>query len=328
MKTYVHSNGCVFREKLAKMTLIVSFEVTNQVMDRLVAIKSFVEVANRRSFTKASESLGLSRLQVSRHVQEVESWLNQRLLHRTTRKVSLTAAGEQAYIRCQKILDETAAMVFESTQLSEELTGTIRVASPIGLAQNMLIDAVIEFTQQNSSVVIDIIASDSFTEPVDERVDIALRYTEKPDDSLIARKLMSIDSAICASQQYLKDNGTPTNPKDLEEHNCLIHLETNHWQLVRGGEVFEPSVAGSIRANELGTLMTAAMRDKGIIRAPCDLANPLVEQGKLEYILTEYTSPSYALWAVYLSRSYQTPLVRSFIDFLANCWSKDINRLI
>ncbi|KJY83977.1 LysR family transcriptional regulator [Vibrio galatheae] len=296
-------------------------------MDRLIAIKSFVEVANRKSFTKAADSLGLSRLQISRHVQDVESWLNQRLLHRTTRKVSLTASGEQAYIRCQRILDEAAAMVFEAEKLNDELVGTIRIASPIGLAQNMLIGAIMDFTNHHPLVVIDIIASDKFTELVDERVDIALRYTEKPDDNLIARKLMSIDSGLCATRRYLEKYGEPAHPQDLEQHNCLVHLDIKHWRLVKDSDLFEPSIAGNIRANELTTLMTAAMNDKGIVRAPCDLANPLVEEGKLEYILKDYASPSYALWAVYLSRSYQTPLVRRFIDYLVDHWQEDILRL-
>ncbi len=295
-------------------------------MDRLVAIKSFVEVANRKSFTQAADTLGISRLQITRHVQEVESWLNQRLLHRTTRKVSLTSAGEQAYIRCQRILDETAAMVFESKLQTEALTGTLRVAAPIGLAQNMLIHAILDFTQRHPHVIIEIVASDTVSELVDERLDIALRYTEQPDANLIARKLMSIDSGILATRNYLNQFGEPNHPNELEQHNCLVHLQTKSWRLVKGSEVFEPNIKGNIRANELATLMTAACHDKGIIRAPCDLANPLVEQGKLTYILKDYRSPSYALWAVYLSRSYQTPLVRSFIDYLAEQWSEDIIR--
>ncbi|POF53899.1 LysR family transcriptional regulator, partial [Vibrio vulnificus] len=115
-------------------------------MDRLDAIKSFIEVANCRSFTQAAETLSLSRLQVTRHVQEVESWLQQRLLHRTTRKVSLTHAGEQAFIRCQRILDEAAALELDAVQSRDSLTGSIRISAPIGFSQHHLIDAVSAFT--------------------------------------------------------------------------------------------------------------------------------------------------------------------------------------
>ena len=165
-------------------------------MDRLVAIRSFVEVANAKSFTKAAESLDISRLQVSRHVQEVENWLQQRLLHRTTRKVSLTHAGEQAFVRCQRILDEAAALELDSMCGKDALVGTIRVAAPIGFAQNLLIDRVQNFVSLHPKVVIDILASDQNSELVDERVDVALRFTDKPADNLIARRLMAIDLSL------------------------------------------------------------------------------------------------------------------------------------
>ena len=202
-------------------------------MDRLVAIRSFVEVANAKSFTKAAESLDISRLQVSRHVQEVENWLQQRLLHRTTRKVSLTHAGEQAFVRCQRILDEAAALELDSMSAKEALAGTIRVASPIGFAQNLLIDRVQNFVSLHPKVVIDILASDQNSELVDERVDVALRFTDKPADNLIARRLMAIDTAICASRDYLSEFGEPKHAEELVDHNCLTHLNVKNWLFVK-----------------------------------------------------------------------------------------------
>ncbi|MCG9595696.1 LysR family transcriptional regulator [Vibrio sp. Isolate25] len=295
-------------------------------MDRLTAIRSFIEVANTKSFTKASDALDISRLQVSRHVQEIESWLQQRLLHRTTRKVSLTDAGEQAYVRCQRILDEAAALELEANNRKDALIGTIRVASPIGLAQNLLIDIVEKFVSRYPQVVIDILASDQYSELVDERVDVALRFTDTPADNLIARRLMAIDMAVCASQTYLDSVGEPKVAEELSEHNCLTHLNTKNWSFVKDNQTIDVSVSGNIRANDLGTLVKVALNGKGIIRLPCDLANPLIEKGELVSILRDCHCPSYALWAVYLSRSYQQPVVRQFIDFLVECWKDDIKR--
>lgn len=295
-------------------------------MDRLVAIRSFVEVANAKSFTKAAESLDISRLQVSRHVQEVENWLQQRLLHRTTRKVSLTHAGEQAFVRCQRILDEAAALELDSMCGKEALVGTIRVASPIGFAQNLLIDRVQNFVSLHPQVVIDILASDQNSELVDERVDVALRFTDKPADNLIARRLMAIDTAICASREYLAEYGEPQHAEELTKHNCLTHLNAKNWLFVKDNQTLDVAVSGNIRANDLSTLVKVAVNGKGVIRLPCDLANPLIERGELISILNDYHYPSYALWAVYLSRSYQQPLVRQFIDYLVECWQDDIKR--
>lgn len=295
-------------------------------MDRLVAIRSFVEVANAKSFTKAAESLDISRLQVSRHVQEVENWLQQRLLHRTTRKVSLTHAGEQAFVRCQRILDEAAALELDSMSGKEALAGTIRVASPIGFAQNLLIDRVQDFVSRHPKVVIDILASDQNSELVDERVDVALRFTDKPADNLIARRLMAIDTAICASRDYLSEFGEPKHAEELVDHNCLTHLNVKNWLFVKDNQTVDVEVSGNIRANDLSTLVRVAVNGKGVIRLPCDLANPLIEKGELISILNDYHYPSYALWAVYLSRSYQQPIVRQFIDYLVECWQEDIKR--
>ncbi|OOE48873.1 LysR family transcriptional regulator [Salinivibrio kushneri] len=293
-------------------------------MDRLTAIRSFVEVANCKSFTRAAEQLGLTRLQVSRHVQEVEQWLSQRLLHRTTRKVSLTYAGEQAYGHCQRILDEAAALTLTTGRLQGALTGRIRVAAPIGLAQGILVAPVTQFTDAHPEVVIEVIASDQFTPLVDERVDIALRFTPQPDEHLIARKLMAIDSIVCASSAYIAHASQPNYPSDLSDHPCLIHVSGDHWQFIKDSRREEVRVSGPIHANDLGTLVNAARMGKGIVRVPCDLANPYVEQGELIPLLTDYRLPPSALWAVYLSRSYQQPVVRHFIDHLASCWQHDI----
>ncbi|NOI60322.1 LysR family transcriptional regulator [Vibrio coralliilyticus] len=295
-------------------------------MDRLVAIRSFVEVANAKSFTKAAESIDISRLQVSRHVQEVENWLQQRLLHRTTRKVSLTHAGEQAFVRCQRILDEAAALELDSMSGKDALVGTIRVAAPIGFAQNLLIDRVQNFVSLHPKVVIDILASDQNSELVDERVDVALRFTDKPADNLIARRLMAIDTAICASRDYLSEFGEPKHAEELVDHNCLTHLNVKNWLFVKDNQTVDVEVSGNIRANDLSTLVRVAVNGKGVIRLPCDLANPLIEKGELISILNDYHYPSYALWAVYLSRSYQQPIVRQFIDYLVECWQEDIKR--
>lgn len=296
-------------------------------MDRLTAMRSFIEVANSASFTKAAENLGLSRLQVSRHVQEIESWLQQRLLHRTTRKVSLTIAGEETLRRCEWILHETAELETRALYQSQYLTGTIRITSPIGLAQGLLLDVIHDFTKLNPDVTIEVLASDRFSQLVDERIDIALRYTSTPDENLIARKLIMIDSVVCASPTYLQSHSTPREPNDLRKHNCFIHLETSKWDFIRDNKNYSVNVKGNIKANNLGMLSLSAIRGKGIVRLPCDLANPLISSGQLIPLLTEYTIPNSSLWAVYLSRSYQLPVVRQFINYMAKSWEKDIKQI-
>ncbi|MGR6870996.1 substrate binding domain-containing protein [Pseudomonas sp. HK3] len=169
-----------------------------------------------------------------------------------------------------------------------------------------------------------VLASDSKSRLVDERIDIALRYTNQPDENLIARKLIRLDSVICASPVYLQQYGVPETPNDLTNHNCFTHLQFNQWHMIKDSEHFSVQVKGSVSANELGTLCRLAVRGKGIVMLPCDLANPLIESGQLHVLLTDYILPSTSLWAVYLSRNYQLPAIRQFINYIAEQWSQDI----
>ena len=294
-------------------------------MDRIIAMKSFVEVASQQSFTKAASTLALSRLQVSRHVQEIESWLQQRLLHRTTRQVSLTPAGQEALNYCQRILNEVCALEFNAQAQSEEISGCIRIAAPINFANTLLLDAVEKFTRLHSQISIDIIASDNINALVEARIDIALRFTEQPDDTLIARKLINLESVLCASASYIERCGQPLHPKQLTEHNCFVHLDQNIWSFVEKENHFQVEVSGNIKANSLSILKKAAVNGNGIVRLPCDLANPLIQSQQLQAILTDFTQWRYAMWAVYLSRSYQSPKVRIFIDFLVAEFKDDIH---
>ncbi|WP_028867726.1 LysR family transcriptional regulator [Psychromonas arctica] len=295
-------------------------------MDKITAIKSFIEVARTGSFTKAAEHLSLSRLQVSRHVQEIERWLSLRLFHRTTRKVSLTLQGEEALLYCQQIISTVSDMQSRAHSHNNELVGTIRVASPIGLGQALLFDKVEAFLALHPNTNIQLILSDNLSQLVDERVDVALRYMQQPDEQLIARKLMHIDSVLCASSLYLTKYAALKTPQDLITHNCLVHSSAAKWRITSANSDQEITVKGNLQCNEMGVLINATLRGMGIANIPCDLANTYLQSGELVEVLPDYYSPGHNLWAVYLSRNYQQSVVRAFIDFLATHWQQDIKK--
>lgn len=293
-------------------------------MDRLTAMHSFSLVAKLGSFTQAAERLGLSRLQVTRHVQELETWLSQRLLHRTTRKVTLTDAGEQALNHFQEILHQAGMLGQLAQQQAQQLRGTLRVAAPIGLAQQWLVAPVRQFCQRHPAVTIELIVADSNADLVQQRVDIALRFATSPDPQLIARRLMTIDSVICAAPSYLLSAPALEKPNDLAQHPCLVHLHQQQWAFVDRQQVTSVVVSGPVRANDLQTLVHLAVQGLGVVRLPCDLANPLLVSNQLRRVLADWPLPQHSLWAVYLSRQYQSPLVRQFIDFIAEHHAADI----
>jgi len=247
------------------------------------------------------------------------------LLNRTTRRVSLTAPGHDVMAHCERILNEVAGLEALASSHNEQLMGEIRLASPIGLAQNMLFDAVQSFCKIHPNVTIEFVVSDSHAQLVDERIDIALRFTEQPDEALIARRLMSISSVICASPEYLSSADPIAQPSQLTKHNCLIHLAHDKWRFIEDQTLTTVNVCGNFKANDVGVLVKAALHHKGIVNLPCDLANELLASKQLIQVLPRYGLPKIPLWAVYLSRSYQRPVVRAFIDFLCEHWQRDID---
>lgn len=293
-------------------------------MDKIIAIQSFVEVARCGSFTKAADSLELSRLQVTRHVKDIEQWLSLRLFHRTTRKVSLTNQGEEALAYCKQILSTVSDLQSRAHSHNNELVGTIRVAAPIGIGQNMLFDAIEEFVGVHPNTHFQLVLSDSLSQLVDERIDIALRYIHQPDEQLIARKLMFINTVICASPDYLASKGNITTPQDLLQHNCLLHSGSSTWHFLGENSDEKIVVKGNVNANDMSVLRKAAIRGMGVANLPYHLAHEYLQNKQLVKVLPNYSTPGNHLWAVYLSRSYQQNVVRAFIDFLAQRWQHDI----
>ncbi|MBD1580705.1 LysR family transcriptional regulator [Pseudoalteromonas sp. S16_S37] len=293
-------------------------------MDKFEALKSFAEVASTGSYTQAAEQLGISRVKVTRQIKELEDWLNVRLLHRTTRKVSLTAPGEELITQCERILHEVSQLESIAHSHNEELIGEIRIACPIGLGQNLLYNALVPFTFKHPKVRVQLVMSDSNAQLVEEHIDVALRYTNQPSDTLIARKLMSIDSTLCCSPQYLQKHGQINSLTQLSKHNCLVHIPQSSWTFVEQEQLSTIRVNGNIKANDVSVLIRACIDGLGLAYLPCDLANPHLQSGKLVRLLPHTVLPSMSLWAVYLSRSYQRPAVRAFIDHLAAQWKTDI----
>lgn len=288
-------------------------------MDKLEAMRSFVEVANTQSFTQAAERMGVSRIRVTRDIQDLEEWLQQRLFHRTTRRVSLTSVGEQVLHYCQRILDSTYELQNQVHADTNMLAGTIRITTPIGLGQSVMLDVIAQFQRQHPHVHFHLLMSDYHVQLVDERIDIALRFTSEPDEQLIARKLTTMRSWVCATPIYLEQNGVPQVPSDLSSHACLLHLDSA-WQFSKGEQQIRQLVQGPLQMNDIIAIKEATLKHLGIGCIPDHLAAPLIQSGQLVTLLNDYTLPPLRLWALYLSRTYQQPQVRAFIDFLAEYW--------
>lgn len=288
-------------------------------MDRLTAMRVFVEVATSGSFSATAERLEMSRAMVTRYVGEMEQWLQARLLQRTTRSVTLTDAGEQALRRCQQMLALVEDIEEETTATSEgELRGQLRLTCSVSFAYAQLGTAIADFLALHPQLKIDLDASEGSLNLVEKRIDLAIRISSGPDPMLIARPLARCDSVLVASPAYLARHGVPALPADLERHRCLSYANFGKsvWELSQNGRTERVAVSGHFSANEATTLLRAALAGGGIALQPTYLANPHIASGELRALLPGWELPVMAINALYTSRRHQSPAVRALLDFL------------
>lgn len=192
-------------------------------MDRLTATRVFVEVIDSGSQTAAAERLDMSRAMVSRYLAELEEWVGARLLHRSTRRLSLTDAGAELLPQCREMLAVADAMQATGQTRRDSPRGTLRITSSLSFAQAWLTRAAAAFVERYPGTAIDLQVNSQVVNLVEERIDLALRIANQLDPNLIARRLGECRSVICAAPDYLRRHGTPRRPEDLALHNCLTY---------------------------------------------------------------------------------------------------------
>ncbi len=288
-------------------------------MDRLTAMRVFVEVVDAGNQTAAAERLDMSRAMVTRYLAEVEGWLGERLLHRTTRRLSLTDAGQECLLRCRQVLENVDDLVSSAGQRSTEPRGLIRVTTSTSFGRHFLAPAVTAYAERYPEVRVDMQLSDQTVNLVEERIDLAIRFSNDLDPSLVARRLGTCRSAICAAPAYLAKHGTPQTLDELEQHNCLTHsyFGKSQWQFLRNGVAESVQVGGNISANEVSSLLEVALAGAGIVELPFYLAGSFLDSGALIALLPEWIPTELGIHGVYASRRYLPPTLRTLLDFLA-----------
>lgn len=289
-------------------------------MDRISAARVFVTIAERGSLTAAAELLDMSRAMVTRHLAEMESWAGARLFHRSTRRISLTAAGEATLARCQEMLALAAQVPMAGDQNTEQLGGILRMACAPSLAQETLAAAIARFLLRHPAAAVDLQIGNKAINLVEDRIDLAIRITNTLDPGLIARRLGECPSVICASPRYLSRHGTPQRVEDLALHNCLTYtyFGKSLWHFMRAGNALSVAVSGNLSANDSVVLLHAALEGGGISMQPSYSASPHLASGALVALLPEATPQTLGIHGLYTSREYQPALLRGMLDFLAN----------
>jgi DNA-binding transcriptional LysR family regulator len=288
-------------------------------MDRLTSMSAFIRVVDSGGFSAAGRKLNMSTTMVSNHVQALEDHLGARLLHRTTRKVSLTEVGKAYYDRCVQILGdiEQADEIAGSQQSVPR--GTLRIFTHSIMVQ-FISPVVNSFLDSYPDVKVDVSMGERPIDMIEEGFDVAVRMIPPPDSSLIVRSLATWRHVLCCSHDYIARHGRPEQLTELAERNCIRHVNYpygDEWRFVdRKGTPAAVRVSGNLITNSAETLHRAALQGVGVCLAPGFMMHDDLEAGRLVRLLPEYRPVEFAMNAVYPHRHYLSAKVRIFIDLL------------
>lgn len=290
-------------------------------MDRFAAIEAFVKVAETQSFSKAAARLKSSKSVVSRHVSALETELGVRLIHRTTRALALTEAGQRYFDQASQILADLAMADESVCALQTSPRGKLRINAPMSFGFLHLAPALAEFVARYPEVEVDVAMSDRFVDLVEEGFDVAVRIAALQDSTLIARRIAPVRLVVCGSPEYLTRHGIPRLPEDLMQHECLLNSNlpaAHEWRFTRAGRPpFSVYVSGKIAINNGDALRVAALHGLGLTVLPTFIVGRDLQAGKLVSVLEEFVPQHLALHVVYPQTRHISPKVRAFIDFLA-----------
>lgn len=289
-------------------------------MDQLRAMEIFVEVARLRSFSAAARRLGLTRAMVSKHIMQLEDKLNARLLHRSTREVSLTDVGSAYLEPCTAAVRQAQEAARIVTHAGEGLAGPLRIQAPSSFGSEWLADALARFAQPHPQLKPLLHVDDALLDPIEHGFDLTIRVGGIPDShALSIRPLAPCRGVLCAAPAYLEKWGQPQHPSELHGHKCLhfSHLtDGTAWHFRRGEEEEIVRVEASFTANNGLVLQHAALRGLGIVYSTTFLAWRQLLEGSLVPVLGDWELPLNHLSALYPASRQPSPKVRALIDFL------------
>jgi len=283
-------------------------------------MSTFIAVVEAGSFVQAAERLRSSKAAVSRIVQELEGRLGARLLHRTTRRLSLTEAGAAYAERCRQILDEVDEADSLAGMSASRAVGQLRINAPQTFGVLHLAPLWGTFLQMHPEVTLDVSLSDRVVDLVEEGFDLAIRISNLPDSSLVSRRLARSSVVMCASPGYLAQHGAPQVLADLARHQIIAY---SYWYMGDTWAFDTPQGRQSVqtrprlRANNGDICRAAALDGQGIILQPTFLVGEDLHAGRLVRVLPELAAPDLGIYAMYPSRKHLSAKVRALVDFLA-----------
>lgn len=287
-------------------------------MDNISAIPVFVAVIEHGGFSPAARYLGISKAAVSKRITQLEDQLGVKLLHRTTRKLSLTEAGER-FFEHATIANRAAKNATDAvSELQGDPQGLLRIACSMSFGRLHISPLIPEFLKLYPKISIDLVMDDKIVDLIAGGFDLSIRGGELTDSSLVARRLAPLNSVLCASPHYLNEFGTPSALEELTQHNCLsfsYSRDVKEWRFIKEGKTVNIEVSGNFQVNNSEALREAIVQGIGIGRLPTFVAGPDLSNGTLVQLFPEYQMAQLGIFAVFPERQYMPAKVRAFLDF-------------
>lgn len=295
-------------------------------MNKLQAMEVFVQVVDNGSFTRAAELLDMPKATVSTLVQSLESALSAKLLHRTTRQVTVTSDGAAYYERCIRILSDVRDAEESLSRMRVNPSGRLRVDTPTGLSSEILVPALPAFFERYPDITLELGSTDRPVDLVEEGVDCAVRGGALFDTSLIARRVGVINFVTAAAPSYLARHGVPLHPRDLARHRCVNYFSAktgriSDWDFSRGDERIEVPLPGVIALNDSNAYVQAGLAGLGIIQMTDYLLMRHVEEGRMVRLLPDWVSDPMPVHIVYPQNRHMSAKVRVFVEWVSELFA-------
>lgn len=288
-------------------------------MDRLAAMQVFVRVAELNSFAAVAQQLGLARSMVTRQVAALESHLGTKLLVRSTRRLSLTSAGQAYLEKCRVILNLVETAETDIAEDRQTPRGHIRMSLPLAFGLKRLAPLLLDFSSQHAGVSLDMDYSERKANLIEEGIDLSIRITRQLAPGDVARRLGSSQLKVVAAPDYLARHGRPLNPGELIHHQCLAYTGSiqQSWEFMLDGQLRAFPIRARLHANNGDFLTRAATQGLGIACQPCFIVEDGLADGSLQEILTDYPQPELGIYALLPSNRQVPHRVRVLMEFLA-----------
>jgi DNA-binding transcriptional LysR family regulator len=294
-------------------------------MDKLNNMQVFCRIVELGSFTAVAREMDLSAMMISKYVAQLEESLGVALLNRTTRKISLTEAGEVYYQRSKQLLEDFLELDESTSQLGRNVKGTLRVSASIDFGGLYMVPAIEAYQQLYPEVKIMMTLHNSQVNLSEGSIDLAILITDTLDLGVVARKIAETRLCAYASPAYIQQYGEPKSLEDLKNHHCLYNTDTPHkdyWIFKDGDDEVKVKTTWRLASNNGRALCQAAALGMGITQAPELSVASYLAQGKLVEILLDYRIPSLNVYATYLQRRFMPAKLTTFVDFLVRYFAE------